>query len=72
MPFDGYHAILHKGETVLPKVEATAYRQGSDTRRMEAQLAELNTTITQLVDYQRATAQTAGRTERRLQAGERR
>ncbi len=72
VPFDGYHTILHKGEAVLPKAEATSYRKGSETRRMEAQLAERNTTVSQLVDYQRATAQTAGRTERRLQAGERR
>ena len=39
VPFDGYRAILHRGESVLTASEAAAWRGGSNNREMASMVA---------------------------------
>lgn len=41
VPFDGYISELHEGEAVLTRREASAWRSGSDTSRIESLLQEV-------------------------------
>jgi hypothetical protein len=70
VPFDGYRAELHSGETVLPAPEARAYRALQDRPRTEdgnsaavvAELRALRQEVQGLRDEARATAQHTAKT----------
>lgn len=52
VPFDGYRAILHKGETVLNAEAASAWRNGQtgDAGRMEAALSRVEGLLQQIIN----------------------
>ena len=51
VPFDGYRAILHRGETVLNAEAASAWRSGQtgDTGRVEAALGRVESLLQQII-----------------------
>lgn len=61
VPFDGYNAILHKGETVLPAPEAGAYRalqdgRGAGSQDMSAMFAQMDARLARIERYSETTS----------------
>lgn len=58
IPYDGYHAITHKGEAILSAHDANQWRSGKSNSPMSASLEQQNKAFGQITEINRDTVKT--------------